>query len=230
MHWIISSAISWALAAGAGYGAYLVYTNSGKTPSDNNATEATEAKPSRPAKSKKAKAKKNTVKDVQEEHAKPSKQQKQKKTKAKTGKHGDAIEDPNAPLPPKEEEPLPERVEIAPPTQELSDSEAEEDWEAVEKKQRERKAAEPEMYPDSPVAAAGTEDTAFYTVAARRHKRAKDAQMIADERKAAKNRRKREKQKEAKAQEDALQKARLEAYRAQQRAAGVRYSTNKKAF
>mmetsp|Transcript_3124 Transcript_3124/g.2570 ORF Transcript_3124/g.2570 Transcript_3124/m.2570 type:complete len:229 (-) Transcript_3124:10-696(-) len=227
MHWIISSAISWALAAGAGYGAYLVYTNSGKNQTDS--TEPMETKPSRPGKSKKSKAKKNSAKDVQEDQTKPVKQQ-QKKQKAKAGKHGDAIEDPNAPLPPKEEEPLPERVEIAPPTQELSDSEAEEDWEAVEKKQRERKAAEPEMYPDSPVAAAGAEDTAFYTVAARRHKRAKDAQTIADERKAAKNRRKREKQKEAKAQEDAMQKARLEAYRAQQRAAGVRYSTNKKAF
>lgn len=52
------------------------------------------------------------------------------------------MEDPNAPLPPKEEEPLPERVDVAPPTQELSESEDdEENWAAVEKKQREKKVS-----------------------------------------------------------------------------------------
>ncbi|KAF4711121.1 hypothetical protein FOZ63_003088, partial [Perkinsus olseni] len=227
MHWFISSALSWALAAGAGYVAYLVYVNGGEKPSTE--ADAPTDKPSHRTRSKKAKAKKGKHEEApaQDLEAKPphADKQPQKKLKAKAVKHINPEEDPNAPLPPKEEEPLPERVDVAPPTQELSDSEDDEEWAAVEKKQRERKVTEPEMYPDSPVAAAGAEDAAFYTVAARRHQRAKDAQTVADERKAAKNKRKREKQKQIKAQEDAAQKARLEAYRAQQRAAGVRYST-----
>ncbi|EER01779.1 conserved hypothetical protein [Perkinsus marinus ATCC 50983] len=228
MHWFISSALSWALAAGAGYAAYLVYVNGGKKPIAE--TEVAEQKPNHRTRSKKGKSKKERVDDAKSSSI-PVKSSQIKKSKTNSGRNVDAVEDPNAPLPPKEEEPLPERVDVAPPTQELSESEDdEENWAAVEKKQREKKAAEPELYPDSPVAAVGADDAAFYTVAARRHQRAKDAQTIADERKASKNRRKREKQKQIKAQEDAMQKARLEAYRAQQRAAGVRYSTNRKAF